>query len=64
MSDSEKFQRAVEALVYIASRTHENIPGFGEARKLSTMEAWWHSYMVLRTHAQNTLREIELLPKV
>jgi hypothetical protein len=26
------------------------------------MEAWWHAYMVIRTHAQNTLREIELLP--
>ena len=62
MSPNEKFQRAVEALLYIASRTHENIPGFEDARKMSTMEAWWHAYMVIRTHAQNTLREIEILP--
>jgi hypothetical protein len=62
MNPNEKFQRAVEALLYIASRTHENIPGFDEARKMSTMEAWWHAYMIIRTHAQNTLREIEILP--
>ena len=63
MTEEQKFQRAVEALVFIASRTHSNIPGFDEARKMSTTEAWWHSYMILRTHAQNTLREIELLPQ-